>query len=91
MPDPITDAEGDERGAPNFDPRDIVTPHAFAVDEALLGTPLAPPWRRLVALLLDLALAGVIAHVAGGLVGLVVAYVFYRVARTVVIRTRSSQ
>jgi len=80
MPDPITDAEGDERGAPNFDPRDIVTPHAFAVDEALLGTPLAAPWRRLVALLVDLALAGIIAHVAGSLVGLVVAYIFYRVA-----------
>ena len=67
-------------GNPDFDPRDIVTPYAFEVDEALLGTPLAPPWRRLVALLIDLAIAGMIANVAGGLVGVVVAYVFYRVA-----------
>ena len=67
-------------GSPDFDPRDIVTPYAFEVDEALLGTPLAAPWRRLVALLVDLAIAGVIANLAGGLVGVVVAYVFYRVA-----------
>jgi hypothetical protein len=33
-----------------------------------------------VALLVDLALAGIVANVAGGLVGLLVAYVFYRVA-----------
>ena len=67
-------------GNPDFDPRDIVTPYAFEVDETLLGTPLAAPWQRLVALLIDLAIAGTIANVAGGLVGVVVAYVFYRVA-----------
>ena len=38
----------------NGDPRSIVTPDAFSVTPALLGTPLAEPWRRLVALLLDL-------------------------------------
>lgn len=65
---------------PDFDPRDIVTPYAFTVDEALLGTPLAAPWQRLVAFLIDLAIAGFIANVAGGLVSLVVVYVFYRVA-----------
>ncbi len=80
MSDPIADAEGRGRDDPNFDPRHIVTPHAFEVDEALLGTRLAAPWQRLVALLLDLAIAGLIANVAGGLVGVVVAYVFYRVA-----------
>jgi hypothetical protein len=80
MSNPIADAQGRERGAPDFDPRDIVTPHAFKVDEALLGTPLAAPWQRFVALLVDIALAGFIANVAGGLVGLLVAYVFYRVA-----------
>ncbi|MFB6248337.1 MAG: RDD family protein [Salinibacter sp.] len=80
MSDAIADAAGRGRDDPEFDPRDIVTPHAFEVDEALLNTPLAAPWKRLVALLVDLALAGIIANVAGGLVGLLVAYVFYRVA-----------
>jgi uncharacterized RDD family membrane protein YckC len=57
-----------------------VTPHAFQVDEALLNTPLAAPWQRLVALLIDLLIAGLIANVAGALVGFFVAYVFYRLA-----------
>jgi hypothetical protein len=80
MSDAIADAAGRGRDDPDFDPRDVVTPHAFEVDEALLNTPLAAPWQRLVALLVDLALAGIVANVAGGLVGLLVAYVFYRVA-----------
>jgi hypothetical protein len=88
MPDSIADAQGRGRNDPDFDPRDVVTPHAFEVDEALLGTPLAAPWQRLVALLVDLAIAGVIANVAGGLVGVLVAYVFYRVATRAEIRSR---
>ena len=80
MSGPIADAEGRGRGDPDFDPRDVVTPHAFQVDEALLNTPLAAPWQRLVALLIDLLIAGLIANVAGALVGFFVAYVFYRLA-----------
>jgi uncharacterized RDD family membrane protein YckC len=76
----MADAEGRTQGDPDFDPRDVVTPHAFEVDDALLGTPLAAPWQRLVSFLIDLGIAGVIANVAGALVGLPVAYVFYRVA-----------
>jgi len=76
----IVDAEGRGRGDPDFDPRHVVTPHAFQVDEALLNTPLAAPWQRLVALLIDLLIAGLIANVAGALVGFFVAYVFYRLA-----------
>jgi uncharacterized RDD family membrane protein YckC len=91
MPDSIADAQGRGRDHPGFDPRDIVTPHAFQVDEALLGTPLAAPWQRLVALLVDLAIAGVIANVAGGLVGVVVAYVFYRVATRSEIQSRTKR
>ena len=79
MTHPISDSSGREMGQPDFDPRDIVTPHAFGVNEALLNTPLAAPWRRLVAFLLDLGIAGLIANVAGALVGIPVAYVFYRV------------
>ncbi len=58
----------------NGDPRSIVTPDAFSVTPALLGTPLAEPWRRLVALLLDLVLIGFLQllgwRVLGGIAGL---------------------
>ena len=59
----------------NGDPRSIVTPDAFSVTPDLLGTPLAEPWRRLVALLLDLVLIGFLQllgwRVLGGIAGLV--------------------
>jgi uncharacterized RDD family membrane protein YckC len=35
------------------DPRSVITPDAFSVDSALLGTPLSPPGRRFWALILD--------------------------------------
>lgn len=56
------------------DPRSIVTPDAFSVTPDLLGTPLAEPWRRLVALLLDLVLIGFLQllgwRILGGIAGL---------------------
>ena len=58
----------------NADPRSIVTPDAFSVTPDLLGTPLAEPWRRLVALLLDLVLIGFLQllgwRILGGIAGL---------------------
>jgi len=42
----------------HHDPRDVVTPDAFEVSDALLGMPLASPGRRLAALLIDLAVIG---------------------------------
>lgn len=58
----------------NGDPRSIVTPDAFSVTPDLLGTPLAEPWRRLVALLLDLVFIGFLQllgwRVLGGIAGL---------------------
>lgn len=88
MSDSVSNAQGAEQEDPDGDPREIITPHAFEVDEDLLGTPLAAPWRRLAALGLDLAVAGFIANVAGGLVGILVAYVFYRVATRSDVQTR---
>lgn len=44
------------------DPRTIITPDAFSVAPELLGLPLARPWRRLVAILIDLALVGLLAN-----------------------------
>jgi uncharacterized RDD family membrane protein YckC len=65
---------------PAHDPRDRITPYAFELDEALLGIELASPSRRLVALLIDLLLAAIIANAAGLLVGIVVAFLFFRLA-----------
>ena len=48
------------------DPRTIVTPDAFSVDPQLLGRPLAPPGRRLIALLINLELVSVITALTSG-------------------------
>jgi hypothetical protein len=46
-----------------FDPRSIVTPYAFAVHPDLLGTPLATPWQRFGAIVIDLIVIGFISQV----------------------------
>jgi len=46
-----------------LDPRSIVTPYAFSVHPDLLGMPLATPWQRLGAILVDLVLIGFISQV----------------------------
>lgn len=63
------------------DPRSIVTPDAFEVSTALLGLPLASPGRRLGAILVDLAVIGVLTLVTKSfalLLGVVVAVLFVR-------------
>ncbi|MGI9037868.1 MAG: hypothetical protein ACR2GQ_03300 [Gemmatimonadota bacterium] len=47
-------------GAP--DPRTIITPDAFTVAPELLGMPLAHPWRRAAAMLVDLVLVAILAN-----------------------------
>lgn len=49
------------------DPRSIVTPDAFQVDDALLGIPLASPGRRLAGILIDLVVIGTINAITSGL------------------------
>jgi len=49
-----------------LDPRSIVTPYAFAVHPDLLGMPLATPWQRLAAILVDLIVIGFISQVGLG-------------------------
>ena len=44
------------------DPRRTITPDAFSVAPGLLGIPLASPWRRLTAMLVDLVLIGLLAN-----------------------------
>jgi hypothetical protein len=38
---------------PPRDPREIITPTAFRIEESLLGHPLAAPWKRLLAIGID--------------------------------------
>lgn len=65
------------------DPRSVVTPDAFEIDGALLGLPLAPPWRRFWALILDLAVVGLLTAVLSSvklLLWTVIGLVLLRVA-----------
>lgn len=45
--------------------REIVTPYAFHVSPSLFGTPLAGPFRRALAILIDLVLIGFLSGVSG--------------------------
>jgi hypothetical protein len=64
------------------DPREIVTPDAFSVAPDLLGTPLARPWRRGVAMGIDLLLIAIIAglRISWFLLFLAVTILFFRAA-----------
>ncbi len=67
------------------DPRTIITPDAFSVDPPLLGTPLAPPGRRAIAVLIDLLVVGMITALTSGfwfVFGVVAAAFFFTTART---------
>ena len=66
------------------DPRDIVTEQAFRVEPSLLGTPLATPKRRLLAVTIDLAIAGILAQALGFWILIVIAVVSFRAASRVV-------
>ena len=62
------------------DPREIITPDAFSVAPELLGTPLARPWRRGVAMGIDLVAIAVLGSVGWFLLGLTVAFLCFRAA-----------
>jgi len=51
--------------AGRVDPRTIITPDAFSVAPELLGLALARPWRRAVAILIDLVLVAILANAQG--------------------------
>ena len=63
------------------DPRSIITPEAFHVSPDLLGTPLAPPGKRLAAILIDLVCIGILTAVTRNfavVLGIVIAIAFVR-------------
>jgi uncharacterized RDD family membrane protein YckC len=75
------------------DPRTIVTPDAFSVHPPLLGTPLASPSRRGVALLIDVFLVALITALTSGfwfILGVVAAAFFFSRAKKRVENDRRS-
>jgi hypothetical protein len=62
------------------DPRTIITPDSFHVAPELLGRPLARPWRRLVAMLIDLLLIAILANAGGVFFGFAAAFVLWRLS-----------
>ncbi|MEH6712926.1 MAG: RDD family protein, partial [Paraglaciecola polaris] len=58
--------------------RNIVTPYAFHVSKSLFGTPLARPLKRGIALLVDVALIGLLSQASDVLLALVAAVTFFR-------------
>lgn len=63
----------------SYDPRTIITPDAFSVEPGLLGTPLAKPMRRAVAVFIDVIAVGLITALTSGvtvILGVVIAVFF---------------
>ncbi len=58
--------------------KQILTPFAFKIDHSLFGLALAAPWKRLVALLIDLSLVAFLSDAPGELLAIVIAITFYR-------------
>lgn len=65
---------------PKRDPKQIVTPYALEVAPELLGLPLATPRRRFAALLIDLAIAGILSLFGALLLATAVSILFFLIA-----------
>ena len=58
--------------------REILTPFAFKIDQSLFGIALAVPWRRGMALLIDLLLVAILSGAPGELLAILVAITLFR-------------
>jgi uncharacterized RDD family membrane protein YckC len=58
--------------------REVITPYAFEVDNALLGLPLASPTRRALAMIIDVALIFLAAKISATIIAFVAAMAFYK-------------
>ena len=58
--------------------RQILTPFAFKIDQQLFGTALAKPWKRGLAILIDLFLIAMLAEMPGEVLALVIAITAFR-------------
>jgi uncharacterized RDD family membrane protein YckC len=66
---------------PAFDPRTEVTDHIYRVTGELLGTPLAGPWRRAAAIVVDILAIALLANAPSVVFGIATAYVLLRASR----------
>ena len=58
--------------------RNVITPFAFKVDQALLGIPLAPPIKRAMAMIIDVILIFMAAKLSATFIAFVAAMAFYK-------------
>ncbi|TKB45730.1 RDD family protein [Thalassotalea mangrovi] len=58
--------------------KEVITPFAFAIDETLFGTAIAAPWKRGVAMGLDLILIAVLSSAGGEFLALAIAIAAFR-------------
>jgi len=58
--------------------REILTPFAFEIDKSLFGKPLALPYKRAGAILIDLLAIAILSGAPGELLAIVVAITFYK-------------
>ncbi|WP_286235495.1 RDD family protein [Thalassotalea sediminis] len=58
--------------------RTILTPFAFEINKTLFGLPLAVPWKRALALLIDFIFIAILAETPGELLAFLVALTFFR-------------
>ena len=68
----------EELGLTRAETREVITPYAFELDQALLGLPLASPSRRAVAMIIDVMLIFVAAKLSAALIAFVAAMAFYK-------------
>ncbi len=61
--------------------RAVVTPYAFSVEKSLLGQALAQPWRRGLAMLVDLLLVALLTHGSDLFIAVVAAIMVWQIAR----------
>lgn len=59
--------------------REILTPFAFKIDQSLFGISLAAPWRRGMALLIDLLFVAILSGAPGELLAVLVAITLFKV------------
>ncbi|MGS0536095.1 RDD family protein [Pseudoalteromonas sp. SaAl2] len=58
--------------------KEVITPYAFKIDEALLGLPLASPTRRALAMIIDVMLIFLAAKLSAALIAFVATVAFYK-------------
>lgn len=82
---PVAD---DDAGLTEAETREIVTPYAFRVHGDLLGLPLARPWRRALAILIDGTLVGLLSLVSPAVLMLAASLFLWNGARKPQVRRR---